>query len=89
MNKNIFKNLCLLLVAMAQVIFCVAQKKTIDKKVDSVLKLMTLDEKIGQTNQYNGDWAATGPITKDGDKQTQIREGKVGSMLNVRGVWRL
>src|SRR5438045_9254251 len=47
---------------------------------------MTLDEKIGQMNQYNGDWAATGPITKDGDKQSQIKEGKVGSMLNVTGV---
>jgi beta-glucosidase len=60
--------------------------KNIAQKVDSVLKLMTLDEKIGQMNQYNGDWAATGPITKDGDKQTQIRNGMVGSMLNVTGV---
>jgi len=63
-----------------------AQKKTIDQKVDSVLKLMTLDEKIGQMNQYNGDWDATGPITKDGDKQNQIRKGMLGSMLNVTGV---
>jgi len=37
-------------------------------------------------NQYNGDWDATGPITKDGDKQNQIRKGMVGSMLNVTGV---
>jgi len=63
-----------------------AQKKTIDQKVDSVLKLMTLDEKVGQMNQYNGDWDATGPITNDGDKQNQIRKGMVGSMLNVTGV---
>jgi beta-glucosidase len=61
-------------------------RKTIVQKVDSVLKLMTLEEKIGQMNQYNGDWAATGPITKDGDKQDQIRKGLVGSMLNVTGV---
>ncbi len=47
---------------------------------------MTLDEKIGQMNQYNGDWDATGPITKDGDKQDQIRKGMLGSMLNVTGV---
>jgi beta-glucosidase len=47
---------------------------------------MTLEEKIGQMNQYNGDWDATGPITKDGDKQSQIKNGKVGSMLNVTGV---
>ena len=68
------------------VVTAVAQKKSIDAKVDSVLKLMTLDEKIGQMNQYNGDWEATGPITNDGDKQTQIRNGMVGSMLNVTGV---
>ncbi len=63
-----------------------AQRKTIDQQVDSVLKLMTIEEKVGQMNQYNGDWAATGPITNDGGKQTQIRKGMVGSMLNVTGV---
>jgi beta-glucosidase len=63
-----------------------AQRKTIPQKVDSVLHLMTLEEKIGQMNQYNGDWDATGPITKDGDKQNQIRKGMLGSMLNVTGV---
>ncbi|MEP6948677.1 MAG: glycoside hydrolase family 3 N-terminal domain-containing protein [Ginsengibacter sp.] len=64
----------------------ISQKKTIDQKVDSVLKLMTLDEKVGQMNQYNGDFDATGPITPDGDKQNQIRKGMLGSMLNVTGV---
>jgi len=54
--------------------------------VDNLLSKMTLDEKIGQLNQYNGDWGATGKITPDGDKEKQIREGKVGSMLNVTGV---
>lgn len=63
-----------------------AQHKTIPQRVDSVLKLMTPEEKVGQLNQYSGDWAHTGPITKDGDKQTQIRNGQLGSMLNVIGV---
>jgi beta-glucosidase len=53
--------------------------------IEGLLKKMTLDEKIGQMNQYNGDWSATGPITQDGDKQNQIRKGMVGSMLNVTG----
>src|SRR6201995_4767294 len=74
----------------ATLLFCIcvarAQKKTIAQKVDSVLQLMTLEEKVGQMNQYNGDWDATGPITKDGDKQNQIRKGMLGSMLNVTGV---
>ncbi len=60
--------------------------KTIDQRVDSVMKLMTLDEKVGQLNQYSGDWSHTGPITKDGDKQNQVRNGQLGSMLNVIGV---
>ena len=84
--KGYFSNLCLLLFAMAQVFLCTAQKKSTDQKVDSVLKLMTLEEKVGQLNQYNGDWAHTGPITKDGDKQNQLRKGQIGSMLNVIGV---
>ena len=63
-----------------------AQKKTIDQKVDSVLKLMTLDEKVGQLNQYSGNWAHTGPITEDGNILQQVKEGKLGSMLNINGV---
>jgi beta-glucosidase len=93
MNKKIFRIACTLLIAVTQIFVSAAQnlsrnnrEKNIDQKVDSVLKLMTLDEKIGQMNQYNGDWDATGPITKDGDKQNQIIKGMVGSMLNVTGV---
>jgi beta-glucosidase len=65
-----------------------AQKKTIGERVDSVLRMMTLEEKIGQLNQYSSDFAATGPITKDGDKQNQIRKGMIGSFLNVTGAAR-
>ena len=52
-------------------------------KVESLMKQMTLEEKIGQMNQYSGDAQATGPIVKDTAKLTQIRAGKIGSMLNV------
>ncbi|MCZ4243989.1 glycoside hydrolase family 3 N-terminal domain-containing protein [Pedobacter punctiformis] len=62
-----------------------AQDKKIEKKIDSVLKLMTLDEKIGQLNQYTGDRDATGPITNNPNKLKDIKDGKLGSMLNVRG----
>jgi len=64
-------------------------KDEIDKKVDSVLSLMTLQEKIGQMNQYNGFWNVTGPEPKEGDaakKYEHLRTGMVGSMLNIRGV---
>ena len=60
----------------------------INQKVDSLLSLMTLKEKIGQMNQYNGFWNVTGPTPKEGDaanKYEHLRTGLVGSMLNVRG----
>jgi len=73
---------------VATTFFSQAQKKTIDQRVDSVLKLMTLEEKAGQMNQYNGPWAATGPLTNDDKLIDQIKEGKVGSMLNTTGAVR-
>jgi beta-glucosidase len=86
MSKKFSKTLYPTALILLATSICTAQKKTIEQKADSVLKLMTLEEKVGQMNQYNGDWEATGPITKDGDKQNQIRKGMVGSMLNVTGV---
>jgi beta-glucosidase len=79
------------------VLSCAAPKKTsvtsnettIDKKVDSLLQIMTLEEKIGQLNQYNGFWEITGPAPKDGQaakKYNDLKKGLVGSMLNVKGV---
>ena len=50
---------------------------------------MTLEEKIGQMNQYNGFYDATGPAPDGGDqkkKYENVKNGLVGSMLNVRGV---
>lgn len=68
--------------------FAFSQPKTIDQKVDALLKQMTLEEKIGQLNQYNDDSKATGPITVDNDKASQIRNGQVGSLLNCLGTER-
>lgn len=70
----------------ASIHICTAQQKSIDQRVDSVLKLMTLEEKVGQMNQYSGVWAHTGPITEENNLLQQIKEGKVGSMLNINGV---
>lgn len=58
------------------------------RKVDSVLTLMTLEEKVGQMNQYNGFFDATGPAPKEGSAATKyehLKKGWVGSMLNVTG----
>ena len=63
--------------------------ESIDNKVESLLDKMTLEEKIGQMNQYNGFWDVTGPTPSSGDaakKYEHLKKGYVGSMLNVKGV---
>lgn len=87
--KKIIVNISLFVFALLQLNNVVAQKKTVAQKVDSVLRLMTLDEKIGQLNQYNDDWKATGPVTVDNEKVIQISKGQVGSLLNSLGTERI
>ncbi|MBC7607042.1 MAG: beta-glucosidase BglX [Burkholderiales bacterium] len=62
---------------------------SVESSVDSVLSLMTLEEKIGQLNQYNGFYDVTGPTPKEGQaalKYEHLKKGLVGAMLNVKGV---
>ncbi|WP_298307115.1 beta-glucosidase BglX [Flavobacterium sp.] len=64
-------------------------KKPIEERISLLMKQMTLEEKVGQMNQYNGFWEVTGPSPKGGDaeiKYEHLRKGCVGSMLSVRGV---
>lgn len=63
-----------------------ATEAEINQKVEALLQKMTLEEKIGQLNQYTGDWEVTGPVTNSGNKVEDVTQGKIGSMLNVRGV---
>ena len=60
--------------------------QSIDQKVNDLLKKMTLEEKIGQLNQYTGFQFVTGPQNPNSAGiLKEIKEGKVGSMLNVMG----
>jgi beta-glucosidase len=89
MNKTALK---IFVVIVFQIFFhqsSFSQGKTIDQKVDSVLNLMNIDEKIGQLNQYNDDWLATGPVTIDSTKAQQIKSGKLGSLLNCMSTERI
>ncbi len=66
------------------------QQNEIDQKVEELLSKMTLIEKIGQLNQYTSRWEMTGPAPENVDSMflyEMIKEGKVGSMLNVTGVY--
>ncbi len=55
------------------------------KKLKELMSVMTLEEKIGQLNQYTGNYAATGPVLYESDKVAEIRQGRLGSMLNLKG----
>ena len=60
----------------------------LDSKVNELLAQMTLEEKIGQMNLYNGFWDVTGPTPQEGtaaDKYQHLEEGSVGAMLNIHG----
>ncbi|HSM64375.1 MAG TPA: glycoside hydrolase family 3 N-terminal domain-containing protein, partial [Gillisia sp.] len=62
--------------------------ENVETKVDSVLALMTLEEKVGQLVQYNGSWDLTGPASNLDTKQKEenLKNGLVGSMLNVLSI---
>jgi len=100
MNLRILTAICLSLALTATIYSChdvmaiqpdkSNETKNIDtdKKVKELLEKMTLEEKIGQMNQYTGFFDPTGPAPKGGnnkDKYEQVKQGLVGSMLNVRG----
>ena len=59
-----------------------AETKRLDQKVDSVLNLMTLDEKIGQLVLYTSNWDVTGPVMGT-DNLKAIREGRCGNIFNA------
>jgi beta-glucosidase len=70
------------------VLFCVSNQsfsQNYEAKVDSLMQLMTLQEKIGQTVMYGGSWDQTGPIVGC-DNGKFIREGNMGAMLNAMSV---
>ncbi|MBB3698499.1 beta-glucosidase BglX [Flammeovirga yaeyamensis] len=57
---------------------------SIEAKVDSLLSLMTIEEKIGQLTQFSGQGTVTGPQIND-DFKEYMDKGQVGSMFNVVG----
>jgi beta-glucosidase len=63
----------------------VAHADALDAKVEAVLQRMTVQEKVGQLTQYSGESQATGPVSFKGDQEKSIRDGHVGSLLNVIG----
>lgn len=54
----------------------------IDRKIDSLLSLMTLEEKVGQLTLFTSDWAVTGPTIRDTYK-ADIQKGRCGNIFNA------
>ncbi|MBP8238421.1 MAG: glycoside hydrolase family 3 C-terminal domain-containing protein, partial [Saprospiraceae bacterium] len=55
---------------------------TIERRVDSLLALMTLEEKIGQMTLFTSDWELTGPTLRSTYKE-DIKKGRVGAIFNA------
>jgi beta-glucosidase len=51
-------------------------------KADSIIRIMTLEEKIGQLSLFTSDWSSTGPTLRK-DYIDLIRQGKAGSVFNA------
>ena len=66
-----------------------AQPGDVADRVDALLERMTLEEKIGQLNQYSNTFDITGPPASDQAGRARlhrVQSGLVGSMLNLAGV---
>jgi beta-glucosidase len=61
-----------------------ASTNDIDRRVDSVLQLMTLEEKAGQLTLYTSDLSVTGPTIRP-QYRDDIKNGRVGALFNAFG----
>jgi len=78
-----------LLVALFSIVACqqktVTPAGTIDSRVDSLMQLMTLEEKLGQLNLPSAGAFTTGAV-ESSDIAKKIAEGKVGGLFNIKTV---
>jgi len=61
------------------------KQSSMDARVDSVMSLMTLEEKIGQLNLPSAGAFVTGAV-ESSDIAKKIEEGKVGGLFNIKTV---
>ena len=55
------------------------------KYIDSLINIMTLDEKIGQMTLYTSGWDTTGPSLND-QYLDELKAGRVGALFNAHTV---
>jgi len=81
------------LIATAVTLSCSAPQPTppdadVEARIDVLLGQMTLEEKVGQMNQYSSFHDLTGPAPEEERARARLddlKAGRVGSMLNVLG----
>ena len=54
----------------------------VERRIDSLMALMTLEDKIGQMTLFTSDWELTGPTLRATYKE-DIRKGRVGAIFNA------
>src|SRR5258705_13384124 len=60
-------------------------EQAISARVEALLAQMSLEEKVGQLVQMSNPDDATGPVTVRADRMQILRNGGVGSVLNIVG----
>src|SRR5687768_18415530 len=53
-------------------------------RIDSLISLMTLEEKVGQLTLFTSDYDVTGPSIRENYKE-DIKAGRVGAIFNAFG----
>lgn len=63
-----------------------SQTKSIEERIDSVLSLMSIKEKVGQLVQFSGDKLTGAKTSRPKEEHIDlVRQGMIGSFLNVFG----
>ncbi len=82
------KNLLLIFLSLMLLLACSkkqSSQSSIDHRVDSVLHLMTIEEKIGQLNLPSAGEFVTGQA-ENSDIAKKIEKGMVGGLFNIKSV---
>lgn len=53
-----------------------------EARIDSLLDIMTLEEKVGQMTLFTSDWDVTGPTIREG-YEADIKSGRLGAVFNA------
>lgn len=59
--------------------------QTTEAKIDSIIRLMTLEEKLGQLNQIGGTWYDTKTERLNEEQTAMLKRGEIGSFLGITG----